>query len=52
VPQQQNGYDCGVFSIMCADYVSDNLPLSYVQEDMQNNRVKIAAAIRRGHLTY
>jgi sentrin-specific protease 1 len=52
VPQQQNGYDGGVFSIMCADYVSDNLPLSYVQEDMQNNRIKIAAAIRRGHLIY
>jgi sentrin-specific protease 1 len=52
VPQQDNGYDGGVFSVMCADYVSDNLPLSYVQEDMQNNRVKIAAAIRRGHLTY
>lgn len=52
VPQQRNGYDCGVFSIMCADYVSDALPLHYSQEGMGENRLKIAAAICRGHLLY
>lgn len=52
VPQQQNGFDCGVFSIMCADYLSDDLPLTYRQDQMPTNRVKIAAAIRRGHLMY
>ena len=52
VPQQHNGVDCGVFSIICADYVSDNLPLQYSQSEMENNRLKIASAIRRGTLTY
>lgn len=52
VPQQQNDYDCGVFSIMCADYLSDDLPLEYAQKDMDDARVKIAAAIKRGRLTY
>ncbi len=52
VPQQCNGYDCGMFSIFCADYVSDDLPLLYSQEDMVMNRLKVGAAILRGHLTY
>jgi Ulp1 family protease len=52
VPQQGNGFDCGVFSIMCADYVSDDLPLCYNQSEMPNNRIKIGAAIARGQLTY
>lgn len=52
VPQQRNGYDCGVFSIMCADYVSDNLPLVYTQDEMIENRLKIGAAILRGSLNY
>lgn len=52
VPQQRNGFDCGVFSIMCADYASDDLPLTYTQAEMPANRVKIAAAIIRGSLNY
>ena len=53
VPQQQNGYDCGVFTIMCADHLSDNLPISsYRQSEMPANRIKIGAAIIRGHLLY
>jgi Ulp1 family protease len=52
VPQQANGYDCGVFSIMCADYVSDELPFEYGQSEMSMNRVKIGAAIIRGSLNY
>jgi Ulp1 family protease len=31
IPQQNNGHDCGVFSILCADFLSDNLPLQYSQ---------------------
>jgi sentrin-specific protease 1 len=30
-PLQHNGYDCGVFTIVCADYLLDHLP---VNEDM------------------
>jgi sentrin-specific protease 1 len=52
VPQQRNGYDCGVFSIICADYLSDSLPLEYTQEEMPDNRIKIAWAIREGKLWY
>jgi sentrin-specific protease 1 len=51
-PQQENGFDCGVFSIMCADFISDNLPLQYNQNHMEEFRVKIAAAILRGELAY
>jgi Ulp1 family protease len=52
VPQQQNGYDCGVFSVICADYLSDSLLLRYSQEEMPDNRIKIAWAIREGKLWY
>jgi sentrin-specific protease 1 len=52
VPQQNNGCDCGVFSIICADFISDDLPLSYSQDDMLAFRIKIAAAIIRGSLNY
>ena len=34
IPQQENDYDCGVFTIVCADFLSDNLPLKYSQKDM------------------
>lgn len=52
VPQQNNGYDCGVFSIICADFLSDGLPLEYSQSEMSTNRLRIAAAIKRGSLKY
>jgi Ulp1 family protease len=53
MPQQNNGYDCGVFSTMCADYLSDDLPLNcYSQTEMNMFRVKIGAAILRGSLNY
>lgn len=52
VPQQNNGFDCGVFSIVCADFLSDELPLSYTQQNMPYFRLKIACDIKRGHLTY
>lgn len=52
VPQQQNGVDCGVFSIICADYLSDDLPMCYTQSEMPMNRLRVAAAIMRGSLNY
>jgi sentrin-specific protease 1 len=51
-PRQGNGYDCGVFSIMCADYTSDNLPLDYNQSGMIFYRRHILASILRGSLNY
>jgi sentrin-specific protease 1 len=51
-PRQTNGCDCGVFSVMCADFLSDDLPLSYHQSEMNTFRAKICADILRGGLTY
>lgn len=33
VPQQQNGYDCGVFTLLNALYISKNEPLTYQPSD-------------------
>jgi Ulp1 family protease len=51
-PQQNNGFDCGVFAAMNADFISDNLPLLFSQDDMSNFRIKIGSAILRGSLGY
>ena len=52
IPQQQNGFDCGVFATVCADFLSDDLPLEYSQGNMEEFRQKIGAAIIRGSLNY
>ena len=52
VPQQDNGCDCGVFATICADFLSDDLPLDYKQDDIPFFREKIAADILRGRLLY
>jgi sentrin-specific protease 1 len=52
VPQQTNGYDCGVFTTICADFISDDLPLEYDQNDMEFFREKIGTDIVRGCLNY
>jgi len=51
VPQQDNGYDCGVFVLMCARAISYNQPLnSYHQDDMPRYRLMIGRHILRGSL--
>lgn len=52
VPQQRNGFDCGMFSIMCADYLADDLPFGHSQDEMPLNRLKVGAAILNGTLPY
>lgn len=52
VPQQRNGVDCGVFTIICADFTSDNLNLSYNQSNIPLFRKKIIMSILRGSLNY
>jgi hypothetical protein len=37
---------------MAADFLSDDLPLAYMQKDMPLMRQKIGAAILRGSLDY
>ena len=52
IPQQENGFDCGVFSIMYADFITDDLPLIFSQDQMPMFRKKICANILRGSLNY
>jgi sentrin-specific protease 1 len=52
IPQQGNGFDCGVFTIIAADFLSDNLPLLYSQSDMESFRLKIILRILNGCLDY
>jgi sentrin-specific protease 1 len=52
VPKQANGYDCGVFTTIGIDFLSDDLPLKYDQSQMPTFRLKMATDILRGSLTY
>ncbi|KAK7363573.1 hypothetical protein VNO77_05720 [Canavalia gladiata] len=47
LPEQQNGYDCGVFMIKYADFYSRNLGLCFSQEHMPYFRLKTAKEILR-----
>lgn len=52
-PKQLNDHnECGMFTIMCADFLSDGLPLTYNLSQMPFFRLKVAADILRGHLNY
>ena len=37
-PQQDNGYDCGVFCCMFAKYIAKKLPLTFSQADVTSYR--------------
>jgi sentrin-specific protease 1 len=52
IPQQCNGFDCGIFAIVCASFISDNLPLLYSQLELADMRLKVCAAIMRGTILY
>lgn len=45
VPQQENGYDCGVFTCMFGDYVSAGRELVFEQADMPSLRMRLAARV-------
>ncbi|KAG7401358.1 hypothetical protein PHYBOEH_001774 [Phytophthora boehmeriae] len=49
-PSQTNGSDCGVFSCMFADYLSQGLPLSFKQKDIPFHRHRMVLHISRGYL--
>ena len=50
-PRQANGSDCGVFSSMCADYLSEDLQLGdFAQRDIPRLRYRIAHSIINGRL--
>ena len=52
VPQQANGFDCGVFSIMNADFASEDLEFCYSQKHMPYFRRRICKDILTGSLDY
>ncbi|CAE7739236.1 SENP1 [Symbiodinium pilosum] len=47
VPQQRNGYDCGVFTCFFADCLSAGKPLAFDQDDMPILRKRIAARVMK-----
>lgn len=49
-PQQLNGFDCGVFSCTVAKFVSENVPLSFSQNDMKTLRRRMAYEIIQKNL--
>lgn len=50
IPQQQNGYDCGVFSCMFAEFVTRNRPLTFSQSHMEYFRQKMVLEISTGKM--
>jgi Ulp1 family protease len=53
VPNQSNDFDCGMFVILCADAIVNNLPLdetSYSQSVLPEYRILLAQAISLGKL--
>ena len=51
-PQQENGFDCGMFVCMYADYMLNNLPELFSQNDMPMLREKICYCILTGKMLY
>jgi sentrin-specific protease 1 len=51
-PQQNNGKDCGVFTIMFADFITDDLPLRFDQSQIPQLRKRICAAVLQGTIDY
>ena len=41
------GYDCGVFLCMYADFISNDYPIIFTQEEIETCRERIAVAIMR-----
>jgi Ulp1 family protease len=52
LPLQENDYDCGVFALMYADFITDDLPLVFGQQHMELFRKKMCVAIMRGSFSY
>jgi sentrin-specific protease 1 len=52
VPKQYNGCDCGVFTILFANFKSDDLPFDFDHTEINAYRFKIADSILRGYFGY
>ena len=51
-PQQSNGVDCGIFTMMAGNFLSDDLGLPFCQYHIPFFRRTIAADILRGFFLY
>lgn len=49
-PQQNNGCDCGVFTLLCCSFLSEGMPLNYHQQQIPVYRKLIAFSVLRGSL--
>jgi len=47
VPKQRNGFDCGVFTCSFAEWFSEGRQLDFEQDDMPNQRLRLAARVMR-----
>ena len=51
IPQQDNGFDCGVFVCQYAERLSRRAPLDFTQDDMPAIRVRMIEDIVTKHIT-
>ncbi|XP_026192227.1 ubiquitin-like-specific protease ESD4 [Cyclospora cayetanensis] len=49
-PQQENGFDCGVFLCQMAECIADGRAFDFQQKDIKNIRLKMALDIVRGEI--
>jgi len=49
-PRQINGYDCGMYMLKGIEYVCDNLPLTYSQDQMPYLRMDMMIDMEKGRL--
>ena len=51
-PMQENGFDCGMFVCMSADYMLQDLPERFGQQDMPMLRKKFCYCVLIGKVLY
>ncbi|XP_050436335.1 sentrin-specific protease 1-like [Adelges cooleyi] len=51
-PKQRNGYDCGVFACINAEFLSRDAKLDFTQEDMPQLRHRVCYEILRNRLCF
>ena len=47
-PQQENGFDCGMFALACASALGSGAPLAYGQRDMKYLRRRLTLDVLAG----
>lgn len=50
IPQQKNSYDCGIFAILYADYIANDIPLTFTQQTVSLFRKKLCVYILKGFI--